>query len=133
MGRYATLTAAAGYLKRFTTLDATQQSDSEAAADRQVDDILEKWDRTAWQGDAVPPEVADAALKISTGEYLMRSFAANNSSGLKDSLGYQLVEGGRKQLKDIVERGGPILVGGDRQAPKQNEDLGGSMLVRIRR
>lgn len=78
---YHTLAAGKGYLEYFASLDSDRQTESQAVASRFIDGDFADWDRTAWSGDAVPPDVKQVAEWVAAAEYLERSFAKQNPDG----------------------------------------------------
>ncbi len=75
---YASLTAGADYLRHFTTLNSAAKATAEARADLWIDSAFQEWDRSAWTGQNVPPDVARAALIFGSAEYVLSEFAAAN-------------------------------------------------------
>ena len=133
-GRYVELNASqGGYLARWAAqgLNPDRRAAAEREADRLVDNVFEKWDRTLWQGDAVPTEVAEAAEKYAAGEYLMRAGALSGAGDPSNSTGAILKREARKAMEEVVERGGPIDAMGRRIAKKDDGQDDAGLFVEV--
>ena len=111
---YHTLAAGKGYLEYWATLDTDRQTESQAVASRFIDGEFSDWDRTAWSGDAVPPDVQQIAEWVASAEYLERSFAKQNPDGADLELPDALMAKADKWCQRSRRRGWVLSPTGER-------------------
>jgi hypothetical protein len=84
MGRYGTLTAGADHLEFFASLDSDRQTESETAADLQLDELYIRFDRSVWDGNTIPRSPEDVWKRMAAAEYIERDIGSANPSAPMD-------------------------------------------------
>ncbi len=128
--RYVSLTGASDWLAGEATLNTNSKARAEAEADHFIDAQLQKWDRSAWQGAAVPPEVASIALKYASAEYHRLRFAKASPDGTMPDIAKTLFQEAKDAVADIKARGFIVDVDGVQVAPV-DAGSGSSIFVEI--
>lgn len=83
-------------------LNAGRKARAEALADQWIDREFQEWDRSAWSGEGIPPDVQQAARLIASAEYVLLEHAGTNPAGPGD--GYSNVETWRETADGIARR-----------------------------
>lgn len=78
---YSSLAGSAGFLRFWSSLNATSKAEAESAANAFVDAEFAEWDRSGWSGSSVPTEIAMICSRIGAAEYIVREYLATNPEG----------------------------------------------------
>lgn len=117
-GRYATLTAGTKWLLDRSSLVAALAVESEAYADRRIDQEFDTYDRSNWAGDT-PAEITEIAELYAAGRYWQFEMVGAALGNTSENRGTWLIAEADKLVEKVKERG--YLLGSDGQKVNESD------------